>query len=261
MKSYFPFSILVLMALSLTGGCQKEADISDGPLITGEGILKRVLLYPSAEAKEPIAITEEYEYDDLGRIKQVSSPLYREGEFTGIAWYEEYIYDATDRLEEKKNFNANSGSPSGFLNLVNYTYTYNSSGQKEKERIEYPKTGNQEYNSYIYEDSRLIRSERYGNDNSLESYIMYVYDCFDKPVRESTFDESNRLLNITRHTYSGGLLTRTDIYALVNQRKIPLREIIRHYDEQNNLAILESHELSPFSSMAGYVLKYEYYGD
>ena len=48
--------------------------------LTGEGKLKRVLLFANIEAQEPISIVEEYEYDGECRICRISSPMYEEGE-------------------------------------------------------------------------------------------------------------------------------------------------------------------------------------
>jgi hypothetical protein len=38
-----------------------------------------------------------------------------------------------------------------------------------------------------------------------------------------------------------------------------MREIIRSYDKNNNLSILESNELVAYSSASSYILKYEYF--
>jgi hypothetical protein len=40
---------------------------------------------------------------------------------------------------------------------------------------------------------------------------------------------------------------------------VHMREIFRTYDKNNNLIVLESNELSLFSSSMSYVLKYEYF--
>ena len=40
-----------------------------------------------------------------------------------------------------------------------------------------------------------------------------------------------------------------------------VREILRTYDENNNMIILESNELAMYSSMISYVLKYEYFDE
>lgn len=73
---------------------------------SGDGKLKRVLLYASIDDQEPINIVEEYEYDSLDRISRVSSPMYDDGEIVGTISYDLYEYNADGQLIRKSNFNS-----------------------------------------------------------------------------------------------------------------------------------------------------------
>jgi len=118
--------------------------------------LKRILLYSSIDSKNPISIVSEYEYDEVDRISKISSPMYQDGEIVGIIKYDLYGYNSQGQLIRIENFNANGNSPTGFINLKNYIYTYSENGKKEKERIEYPQIGSSEYSLYKYDGGKIL---------------------------------------------------------------------------------------------------------
>ncbi len=238
--------------------CQKENDPLDNLIDQNGAKIKRILLYSSIDNKDPISIVAEYEYDKEDRISKVSSPMYENGEIVGILKYDLYEYDSQGQLVKIKNYNANINSPSGFINLKNFIYTYSGDRKKEKEVVEYPQIGSFEYSLYKYERDKLTRIEKYNNSNNLEIYILNDYDKSGNLIKETSFGEDNQPISYTQHTYKDGLNVRSDIFA-GKEMKEHVREIIRTYDENKNLIILESNELSLYSSMMSHVLKYEYF--
>lgn len=250
---------LTCLLLLMAPGCIKEYTTDDGAILSGKDKLKQVQLYGSVDSDLPIAIIEEYEYDDNGRISRVSSPMYNEGRITGTTWYELYEYNNAGRLTGKRNFNANLNAPSGFINLKNYSYEYSPDGNKEKELIEYPLAGLSEYTLYTYYHGKPVRAEKFDNRENLESYTTYSYDHSGKLITEHFYSSDDLLMSFTVHTWYNGLQIRSDEYSVWGNRRTHLRELIRQYDNDNNLTTLESNELSMFSSRASYVFKYEYY--
>lgn len=244
------------MLFLLLSSCEKENNLPYQDIPEGKGILLRVLLFSDIDSETPAGIVEEYEYDGQGRVSRVSSPMYKDGEVVGTMWYDLYEYNNVGQLTAITGFNANSNTPSGFLNLTNYTYTYSSDGKKNKEYIEYPQIGSFEYYLFKYDQNRLVRIEHFGSSDQLESYVEKEYDDKGYLVKESTYTFDNQLISFTLHQYTGGLNTQSDVYA--GSKNDHIRQILKTYDEDFNLIVLESNELSLISSMMSYVLKYEY---
>ena len=248
------FSLLFIIA----SGCQKENDTPEKNTFPDSAKLKRVLLYSSVDSAEPIGIVEEYEYDDEDRVSKLSSPMYQDGEIVGIIKYDLYEYNAKGQLERIANYNANINSPTGFINLKNTIYTYSDDGKKAKEYIEYPQIGTYEYLLYKYSNNRLARVEKYGNSDELESYIVSEYNSTGNLIKETSFAYDNQPVSLTQHSYSNGLNVLSDIFG-GKDLEVHMRELFKTYNENNNLIILESNELSLASSMMSFVLKYEYF--
>jgi len=244
------------MFFLLLSSCEKENDLPYFEAPQGEGILLRVLLFSDIDSETPICITEEYEYDEEERVSRVSSPMYEDGAVVGTIWYNLYDYNSKGQLNSIMNFNANKNAPTGFVNLQNYTYTYSGDGKKIKEYIEYPLINSFEYYLYQYEQNRLVRIEHFGSNDELESYVEKEYDEKGYLVKERIYTYDNQLLSFTNHQYTGGLNTRSDVYA--GSEKEHVRQILKTYDDAFNLIVLESKELSLVSSMMSYVLRYEY---
>ncbi len=253
---------LLLLGLSslifiLFSSCQEENDFSDYKIYQGNAKLKSVLLFATIDSENPISIVEEYEYDAEDRISMVSSPMYQDGKIAGTIHYDLYEYNSNGQLVKIENYNANINSPTGIINLKNYIYTYSRDGKMEKEYIEYPQ-GSFEYSLYIYNNDRLVRIEKYGNTDMLESYVVNEYDNLGKLIKEISYAYDNQPYSNTQHFYSKGLITKSDVYAGKDMEQ-HIREILKTYDENNNLIILESNELSLFSCVMSYIFKYEYY--
>lgn len=233
-------------------GCEKDNFAPP----SGSGSIKRILLYFSTDSDTPAGIIKEYEYDENGRISRTSTPMYQDGIITGTISYDLYYYNDKDQLIKKEDFNANINSPTGFIKLINHYYSYSSAGKLTKEILEYPMAGYSESISYEYRNGLLYKTGYYDRKEHLETYIVNKYDKYNLLIQETRFFKDNKVLSVTKHSYKGSLLIKTDVY----QGDTHMREILRSYDSNNNLIILESKELSMFSSAMSYVLKYEYFG-
>jgi len=251
MKVFHICAGLGLIAILNLSACQKE-DLNPEP---GDGRVKRIMLYSSPVSLEPIAVVQEFEYDDNGRISRTSSPMYQDGTIVGTIYYDLYYYNDADQLVRKENFNANSNSPTGFINLVNRLYTYSPSGKLIRETIEYPQAGPGESIVYEYKNGLLNRTEYYNNINKLEAYTISHYDNSGRLTKEVRYASDEKVISTTSHSYRGLLLVKSDVY----NGETRMREIKRSYDSNNNLLILESKELVSYSSAMSYVLKYEYF--
>lgn len=250
--------IFGLLSLILIYSCEKESNSFNNIIYQKDAKLKRVLLYSSLDSEDPISIVSEYEYDDENRVSKVSSPMYQEGKIVGTIKYDLYDYNSQGQLMKIESFNANSNSTTGFINLKNYTYTYSDKGIIEKEIIEYPQIGLFEYSLYKYEIDKLTKIEKYDNSDNLQSYIINDYNDSGYLIKETLFGEDNRPISYTQHIYKNRLNVQSNVFAGENTKE-HVRQIFRTYDENDNLIILESNELSLYSSMMSHVLKYEYY--
>lgn len=250
--------VLLGLTIMLICGCQKENDSFNNITNQNGAKLKRILLFSSIESKSPIDIVSEFEYDKEDRIRKVSSPIYQDGEIKGIIKYDLYEYNSQGQLIKIENFNANINSPTGFINLKNYIYTYSENGDKEKERIEYPQISSFEYSLYKYNRGKITKIEKYDYSGKLESYIMFDYNNSGDLSKETFFTNDNQSVSYTQHSYKNGLNIKSDVYAGKDMKE-HVREIFRTFNDKNNLIILESKELSLYSSMVSHVLKYEYY--
>ena len=254
MKTKSLFFGLISLLIVLFSNCQKEDDFSDSELLQGNARLKRILLFATINSEEPISILEEYEYDEKGRISKVSSPMYQDGIIVGTISYDLYEYNSSGQLIKIVNYGSNINSPTGFINLKNYIYSYSSDGKIEREYIEYTQMNSFEYFVYEYQNNQPVKIKKY-NKYELESYVVNQYDNSGKLIKETSYAYDNQSTSYTQHSYSNGLNIKSDVY----QVGIHWREIVRTYDLNNNLIILESNELSPLSSTMSCVLRYEYY--
>ena len=251
-KSLFGLFGLILLT---TFGCTDDKDL-DFITYESNAKLKRTSMYSSADDKIPIAIIDEYEYDNQNRISKVSSPMYDNGNIVGTVKYDLYEYNSLGQLITISNFNANTGSPTGYINLMNYRCTYSANGQKEKQLIEYPQINSFEYTMYSYRDNKLVKAEKYNSKNELQDNTIYKYNG-DRLVKETWYSSTGSVNRITNHIYTNGLNTKTEIFGDSEVEEI--REIKKTYDSNYNLIMIESKELAPWSSAISYVMKYEYY--
>jgi hypothetical protein len=250
MKTNFTLGLASLVFLVLLS-CHKEDDI-----LPKNARLKQVLLYDSLKAKEPTRIWEEYEYNKLGLISKVSY-FYYDNKFLK---YDLYEYNSIGQLIKITDYNANSNSPTGYILLKTYTYTYSDEGKKIKETIG---DNGREYNLFFYTDGRLSRIENYGyyeKPDVLLKYRIFELDNYGQPIREVLYGFNNEPFEWTINTFLNGLMVKTEIYIdknLENNR----RKIYRTFDANKNLKIQETYE-GPYSSGVGHTIcKYIYFGE
>ncbi len=262
MKITFISIIKICLIAVFFFGCQKEEDLPVFKSPEGNLKLKRVLRYNSLNLDEPYQIAEEYEYDEKGRISMISAPYESDDSIKYKLFYNVYEYNSEGMLAKITCYNRNIYSETGYLNLRNYIYTYSAKGQIEKEYIEFPVISSFEYSLYKYNNNRLDRVEKYKTDtDELYSQVLFTYDHSGKLIKEQTVFENNPdYLFYTNHIYSDiGLLIKSDVYAGNESDLTFLKEIIRTYDGNYNMTIMETNELSIYSSQKSFVLRYEYF--
>jgi hypothetical protein len=250
MKTNKLFLSIGLLILGLSG-CLKNEDFS---VNQNNAKLKRIMLYFSLDSETPTSIVKEYEYDENGRVSKTTSPMYQDGIIVGTISYDLYNYNDLNQIIKVENFNANLNSSTGFINLINYTYTYSHDGRKTKETLEYPYGGYNDYYLYEYKNGKLFTIKKYDKKNVLESYVLNTYDNLDRLIKETKYAGDDHIISTTTHKYEGYLQVKSDVYS----GETHMREITRTYDSSDNLVILQSKELQGFSSSMSYFLKYEY---
>jgi uncharacterized protein YkuJ len=248
-----PYCISIILLLLFS--CKKQNEPINGTSFPSNAKLKRISLYASIDATTPV-IVDDYEYDNQGQLSKISSPLYQNGQISGIGKYNLYEYDTNGRLLKIKNYRSNSNSSTGFINLENYIYSYSNQGLKEKEVIEYPQINSSVYTIYKYVNNNIIL-EKYDNKGNLESYTQQEFDKSGNVIKESSYSNNNQIISVTIHTFLNQLNTATEVYY--DNGKSIKRRITKTYDANRNLVTLESKELSPVSSMSDHVLRYEYF--
>jgi len=235
------FGVLIFIFLL---SCQKESNI-----LPVNARLKQVLLYNLLTSTEPIDTIEEYEYNESGQISKMSTPVD----------YNLYAYNSSGQLDKITNYYSNTNSPTGFIILKIYTYSYRNDGRKEKEFIEYPRINNTEYSLFSYTEGRLTRIEKYDTGNKLKEVVQYEHDGNGRPVKEIMYTGNNIPFQWTINSFSNGLMIKSETYK-DEAYELKVREIKRTYDENKNLKILESIE-GPNSSLISHVLRYKYVGE
>ncbi|MEO9484203.1 MAG: hypothetical protein ABJG47_12180 [Ekhidna sp.] len=250
----------VFIAIAILGSsCQEDDSLENG---IHSGKLKRIITRVSTTASS--SSVSEYVYDEEGRISKVSLSTYEGEEIVKLFNYDLYTYNSQGQLEGIQHFSANNNSPSGFISLINYTYAYSNDGKKEKEHREYPQLSSSDYSLFKYENDVLSIIEKYEKDSDeLEYYILNKYNDSGNLVRETKFSRDSTPFWYEQHSFENGLNVRTDVFGYPGLEPVEthLKEIIKTYDENNNLAIRELRELYPFNS--GFsrfkYYSYEYY--
>jgi len=244
--------IIALLAL-LASSCSKEGN--GIPNYPSNSRLKQIVLYQDITSTTPIAIVQQFEYDESGRISKTSSPMYENGVIKGTISYNLYEYNFLGQLSKISTYNANSNSPDGFINLYNKVYSYYGNGLLARENTEYPAGTTQDFIIYDYDGDRLTKVSMFSN-NLLSSYTINNYDNSGNLVKESTYAANGEGTFYTIHSYNGNLRIKSDVY--VSSSNDHYRTITRTYDSNGNLVILESKELMPYSNMTSFVQRYEY---
>jgi spermidine synthase len=99
--------------------------------------------------------------------------------------------------------------------------------------------------------------------DELESYTKYDYDKCARLIKESdVYMVNTSQIFVTEHKYQNGHNNLSDVYVReVESNNIHLRELLKTYDDDNNLIIVEINELEEYSTQPSRVLKYEYYNE
>jgi len=271
MRSWVAIAIC-LAGMAMFSACEDpEMDYADVVYPKGSK-LKQISYVESVKSKEAGLIITQYEYDEQGRIRKVSQPMYengtpmfKKGTIVGLYSYSDYEYNSEGLVEKISYYHSNVNA--GFLNLKTYNYTYDSNRNKRKEVIVYPQISQNRVDStqYFYANNRLVRENNYedgyfGSEpwrSVLIRFVEYEYDNQGKLVRETNYSgEDNTPVQYGVHSYRNGLNVKTEVFNAGNNQK--MREIRRYYDKNDNLIYLESEELSMMSSAMSYVVKYDY---
>lgn len=249
---------LIITLLIFVAGCGKDDKINDVEIIqTSYSKNAKIDKILSLGGKVE-SVVSEYQYDAQGRILKVSTPGYDYGKPTGeITQYDLYKYDNNNRLDRIENYNWNI-TDRDYWNLHSTVFTYNDAGEKIKETTIYPKIGSADYRLFYYKNRQLIKSEMYDDENQLTSVTEYAYDSEGKLTKEITYGADKTPFRETEHYYKDGMNVKTMVYTLSDKGKEELRKITRQFDQNKNLIILKSEELSMLSSMGSYSLKYQY---
>jgi hypothetical protein len=249
------FFILMLASAILLPACQKD---QPGSVIYPDNgkKLKQILLYPAIDSETPMAIVEEYEYNENGKIAKTTSPMYDNGVIVGTISYNIYEYNAFDQLSQISNYNANLNSPSGFINLNNTLFTYFADGKIATKTIEDQNGSVYEFYLYEYKGDQLVKISKFDKEK-LESYTVNDYDGSGRLTRETFYIADGQCISYTINIYSGMLQIRSDLYTF--QKNSMYRTINRTFDSDGNLLILESKELFAYSNMMSFVYRYKYY--
>jgi hypothetical protein len=157
MKKKWSLAMCCMLLLFLSH-CRKENDI-----LPENARLKLVLSFHNLSEKVPMDTSEVYEYNKTGQISKVS---YRYN-------YDLYEYNSTQQLIKITNYHANGNSPTGYIILKIYSYTYSGEGKKVKETIEYPMINSFEYNLFLYTEGRVYKIENHDKSDVLINYTIY----------------------------------------------------------------------------------------
>jgi hypothetical protein len=244
MKTNGPLVLCCLLLLILSN-CGKENEI-----LPANARLMLVLSYHNLTEKVPMDTSEVYEYNKSGQISKVS---YRTS-------YDRYEYNPGGQLIKITCYNANGNSPTGYIILKVYSYTYSGEGKKLKETIEYPMINSFEYNLFFYTEGRLHKTENHDKSDTLTGYTLYEYDDKGQPVKEVLYAGNNMPFRWTIHSFSNGLNVRTVIYADETLENM-VREFKRTFDANKNLKILETFQGPASSQVGNGVNRYIYFGE
>jgi len=235
---------------------QKENHFPGSDTLQNNARLKRISHFNSLNSSERARMMDEYSYSETGKVSKVSHFVCNDGILDRVTGYDLYEYNSSGQLVKILEYSGNSNNPQGFINLKNHIYTYSADGKKLKDYTEFPRITSFEYLLYKYSGDKVVRVEHYDHLNELVSYDVYEYDPSGKMMKETSYVNDNQSYSYTIHSYSGELNIKSDTYIV--KTEIHLREINKTYDSGNKLKILESKELWVASSMASYVLRYEY---
>jgi len=250
----FTLILFIFFSVVLLQNCEKKAfEINTQKQPEGTGVLKQMITVSDVNSSEAQTKTN-YEYFDNGNLKKTS---YSHSDEIILA-YKDYEYNNKNQLERIVDYTANSNSPNGYSNLTTHEFEYSDDSLNLKETITYPVIGTSEYIIFEYNDNQyLIKKSYYGSDNQLNNYHTFKYDKFGNILKVTTYSSTGEWSGETLHYYRDNMLVKSDVYVL-GKDKVHLEEILKTYDEDNNLIMLQSNILWSASSRSSYILKYFY---
>ncbi len=247
-------NILILFFLFLFSNCEKETiEINTTKQPDGTGILKQAISVFDVRSNEAQTINN-YEYFDNGKLKKTS---YSHPDGIVLA-YSDYEYNNENQLGKITEFNSNTNLTSGYLILTTHEFEYFANGSKSKETICHPVIGTFEYITFEYDDEQnMIRKYFYNTDNQMVNYRTYEYDDFGNILKETSYSNKDEQTGETLHYYQDDMLYKSDVYILGND-KVHLEQILKTYDNENNLITMQSNVLWSASSRSSIVFKFIY---
>ncbi|RLD85062.1 MAG: hypothetical protein DRJ07_03860 [Bacteroidetes bacterium] len=246
--------ILGLFSLFLFPNCEKDiVEINTAKQPEGTAVLIQIITVSDVNSNEAQTTTD-FEYFNNGNLEKTS---YSHSDGT-ILSYSNYEYNSENQLELIVDYTANSNEISGYLNLRTHEFEYLANGLKSKETINHPVIGTLEYISFDYNnEDDLIKKTFFNSDNHLVNYVIYDYDEFGNILKGTTYSNTDEQTGETLHYYRNNMLFKSDVYIL-GKDKVHLEEVLKTYDDDNNLIMLQSNILWLASSRSSSVLKFIY---
>lgn len=255
--TFFKLSSILAGLVFLYGlfsSCEKETfEINTSKQPEGTGVLKQKIFVSDVNSNEAQASIN-YEYFDNGNLKKTIFSHNDEA----ILSYSDYEYNNENQLEKIIQYNANSNSTSGYLVLTVQKFEYLANGLKSKEIINHPVIGTSDYITFEYNnEDELIKKSYYNSDNQLNNYYTFKYDEFGNILKGTGYSGIDEETGETLHYYLNNMLYKSDVYIL-GKDKVHLEQILKTYDDENNLIMLQSNILWSASSRSSNILKFIY---
>jgi len=246
-------TLLLFIAISFSNCSKETIEINTAKQPEGLGVLKQKIIVANANSNDAQAITN-YEYFSNGKLKKTSY-LHTDGK---VLSYSKYKYNIKNQLKKIIDYTANSNYSNGYLHIATHEFEYLTNRLISKETIKYPVIGTSEHITFEYNSKgNLTKKAFFNSDNELLRYIIFVYDEFGNILKETSFSDKDEQTGETLHYYQNNMLYKSDIYILGND-KVHLEQILKTYDNNNNLIMLQSNILWKASSRSSMVLKFIY---
>lgn len=248
------FVLFLFFSVVLFPNCKKETfEINTQKQTEGTGVLKQKIFVSDVNSNQAQA-TINYEYFDNGKLKKTS---YSHSDGVDLS-YSDYEYNSENQLEKIIDYTANSDPVVGFVNLTSHRFEYSNDGLKSKEIIYHPVIGTSEYITFEYNNvDELIKKSYYNSDNQLNNYYTFKYDEFDNILKGTTYSNTDEQTGETLHYYKNNMLVKSDVYILGKDR-VHLEQILKTYDDNNNIIMLQSNILWGASSRSSSIIKFIY---
>lgn len=239
--------------VSLLLNCSKDEEANESKTFArqpeGNRMLKSIIFEPLSDHSNK----KDFEYEN-GRTKRTI--LWANNEVFEIG---EYEYKVDDVLGKITYSNKNDHNDSQLELSHEEVFEYNTTEHFTKVTTNFYASGQSNYWLLFYNTEGLLtKEESYEAPDQLQSYKLFFYDEFGNIFEEKHYNSNHTLAFETHHFYKNNLLVKSMVY-IANDERVPLRQILKHYDQDYNLINLKSEELWIGSSRSGYSENYEYY--